>query len=65
MMAILEMTTLTIATIFALGAAAAIHWIFLQMTFRVMRPAAARKIAVRPGLGRGTVQLSRAFGVHR
>ena len=65
MIALLEMTTLTIATIFALAAAAAIHWIFLRMTFRVMRAAAAREVRASADLSRGTVGLTRAFVGHR
>jgi hypothetical protein len=65
MIALISITTLTLATLFALAAATAFHWLLLRLTFRVMRPAAAHKVVARPELVRGTASLTRAFAAHR
>ena len=70
MIALLSITTLTVATLFALAAATAFHWLLLRLTLRVMRPAALRpaaahQIAARSELVRGTAGLTRAFAAHR
>ena len=65
MIALLDITTLTLATLFALAAATAFHWLLLRIAFRMMQPATARRIVVRAELARGTAQLTRAFVGHR
>jgi hypothetical protein len=75
MIALLSITTLTVATLFALAAATAFHWLLLRLTLRVMRPAALRPESMRPAaahpiaarseLVRGTAGLTRAFAAHR
>jgi hypothetical protein len=65
MIALLDITTLTIATLFALAAATAFHWLLLRVAFRLLRPAAVRRVAVRADLAGGTVRLARAFAGHR
>jgi hypothetical protein len=66
MIAMLELTTLALATMFALAAAAGLHWLFLKATFLMMRPATARRIPARriPARtepARGTTQVVRAY----
>jgi hypothetical protein len=75
MIAILHFLTLVITTMFAAAAAVLVNWLLLRGTFRLMRPAAARRTASRsfsgPGtaastkvrlhLVSGTVQAARAF----
>ena len=46
MIALLDITTLTLATLFALAAATALHWLLLHVAFRMMQPAAARRVLV-------------------
>jgi hypothetical protein len=65
MIAMLNFATLVVTTIFAAAAAVALHWLFLQATFLMMRPATARRIPVRTELARGTAQLARAFSGSR
>ena len=65
MIAILQFVTLAIATLLAAAAAAAVHWLLLQATFLLMRPATARRVAPRMELARGTAALARAFTSHR
>jgi hypothetical protein len=65
MIALLSFTTLAVATLFALAAASAFHWLLLYVTVRVMRPATARRSPARTELVRGTTQLARAFVAHR
>jgi hypothetical protein len=65
MIAMLEFATLFITTIFAAAAAMALHWLFLEAAFLMMRPATARRVAVRTQLARGTAELARAFASHR
>jgi hypothetical protein len=65
MIAMLHFATLVITTIFAAAAAAALHWLFLQAAFLLMRPATARGISFPTGLVRGTSQLARAYVSNR
>ena len=65
MIAILQFATLVITTMFAVAAAAGLHWLCLKATFLMMRPATARRIPVRTELVRGTAQLARAFASQR
>jgi len=65
MIALLDITTLTLATFFALAAAAGIHWLFLRVAFHLIRPATARRVVVRTEWGHGTRHLKRAFVGHR
>jgi hypothetical protein len=72
MTGILEFTTLVIATMFAAAAAVAFGWLLLRVAFHLMRPATARRVAVRPfvaegkaELVRGTMLLARAFDPRR
>jgi hypothetical protein len=65
MIAMLQFATLAIATMFALAAAAGLHWLCLKAAFLMMRPATARRIPVRTELVRGTTQLARAFASQR
>jgi hypothetical protein len=65
MIAILEFATLVITTLFAAAAAVALHWLFLQAAFLMMRPATARRVAIRTPLARGTAELARALASHR
>ena len=65
MIALLSFTTLAVATIFALAAGTAFQWLLLQVSVRLMQPAAARHRVVRTDLAHGTTQLARAFVAHR
>jgi hypothetical protein len=65
MIAFLGITILTIATLFALGVAASLHWVLLRVSFWLMRPATARRVALRTESARGTAQWTRAFAGHR
>ena len=65
MIAMLQFATLAIATMFALAAAAGLHWLCLKAAFLMMRPATARRIPVRTEMVRGTAQLARAFASQR
>jgi len=65
MIALLSITTLTLATLFALAAATTLHWLFLQVAFHLMRPAAVRRVVVRTELVRGTAGLTRAVAGRR
>jgi hypothetical protein len=65
MIAMLNFATLVVTTMFAVAGAVALHWLFLQATFLMMRPATARRIAARTELVRGTAQLARAFATQR
>ena len=65
MIAMLHFATLVIATLLAIAAAAAFHWLLLQATFLMMRPATAKRISGRTALVNGTTELARAFATHR
>ena len=60
MIAMVEFLTLVITTMFAVAAAAGLDWLFLHMTFLIMRPATARRMPVHTELVRGTAELARA-----
>ena len=66
MNAMLNVTTLALATLVAAAAAVAVHWLLLRVAFQLMQPAAARRaLPLRAELARGTVRVARAFGAHR
>jgi hypothetical protein len=65
MMAMVQFATLVVATMFAVAAAAVLHWLLLKAAFRIMRPATARRIPARTELERGTAQLARAYSAPR
>lgn len=65
MIAMLQFATLVTTTLFAVAAAAGLHWLFLKGAFLMMRPATARRIPVRTELVRGTAQLARAYSAQR
>jgi len=73
MIAMLQFATLVITTMFAVAAAAGLHWVCLKAAFLMMRPATARRIPferaqgqpVRTELARGTAQLARAYSAWR
>jgi hypothetical protein len=65
MIAMLELTTLVLITIFAVAVAAGLHWLLLKAAFLMMRPATARRIPARTELARGTAQLARAYSALR
>ncbi len=65
MIALLHFATLVLATIFAAAAAVALHWLFLQAAFVMMRPATAQRISLPAGLAHSTSQLARAFVSNR
>lgn len=65
MLALLTLVTLTTATLLAIGVAFAFQWILLRVAMRMMQPATARQVRVRPGLAHGTVQVARALAVKR
>jgi hypothetical protein len=65
MMALLELTILALITIFAVAAAAGLHWLLLKATFLMMRPATVRRTSARTELAHGAAQLARAYSAHR
>jgi hypothetical protein len=65
MIALLSVTTLIVATLFALAAATAFQWLLLRAAFLLMQPATAHRRPVPTELIRGTRQLARAFVPHR
>lgn len=65
MIAMLQFATLVITTMFAVAAAAGLHWVCLKVAFLMMRPATARRIPARTELARGTAQLARAYSATR
>jgi hypothetical protein len=65
MIAMLQFATLVVTTMFAVAAAAGLHWLCLKAAFLMMRPATARRIPARTELVRGTAQLARAFASQR
>jgi hypothetical protein len=63
-----QFATLFLATVLAVGTAVALNWILLQVAFRMMQPAVARRTASeRPrwDLSRGTAQVVRAYVAQR
>ena len=65
MITMLDFAILAIATMFAVGAAAATSWMFLRVAFVLMQPATARRIPAHTELVRGTTQLARAYAANR
>jgi hypothetical protein len=65
MIALLGITTLTLATLSALAAATAFHWLLLRVAFHLMRPAAIRRVAVHTELASGTSRWTRASAANR
>ncbi len=65
MISMLQFATLVITTMFAVAAAAGLHWLLLKAAFRMMRPATARRVPARTELVRGTAQLARAYSDSR
>lgn len=65
MIAMLSIAILTLATMFALAAASALHWLFLRVAFALMQPATAQRMPPRSELERGTAPLERALAAHR
>jgi len=65
MISMLQFATLVITTMFAVAAAAGLHWLLLKAAFRMMRPATARRVPARTELVRGTEQLARAYSASR
>ena len=65
MIAMLEFATLVLTTMFAVAAAAGLHWLLLEAAFLMMRPATARRIPGRTELVSGTAQLARAYSAPR
>jgi hypothetical protein len=66
MIALLNLIALIVVTFLAAIAAVSMHWLFLRVTFALMRPATAGRVrTVRTELVRGTAELAHAFGPHR
>lgn len=63
MIAMLSIAILTLATMFALAAASALHWLFLRVAFALMQPATVRRVP-RSAPVRDTAPLV-AFAAHR
>jgi hypothetical protein len=61
MIATLSFLTLVFTTLFAAAAAVAFHWMLLQATFVLMRPATARRLNAPTDRARGTAPLARAY----
>ena len=65
MMAMIQFATLATATILAVLAAVAFDWLLLRMTFHLMRPATAKRLAMRGEMVHGTMELARAYAGRR
>jgi hypothetical protein len=70
MVEFLSLLILALVTILALGAAALLQWLLLRAALGLaqpasIRPAAAGRLAARPELARGTMQLARAYAARR
>ncbi len=65
MIAMLQLITLVLTTMFAAAAAVGLQWLFLQAAFLMMRPATVRRIPGRTELVRGTAQLARVYSAPR
>jgi hypothetical protein len=65
MIAMLQFVTLIVTTVFAVAAAAGLHWLCLEAAFLMMRPATAQRIPAHTELARGTAQLVRAYSAPR
>ena len=66
MIAMFNLTTLVLTTLFAAAAAVAFHWMLLRAMCGWMRPATARRVNAPPKpLVCGTAQLARAYAPPR
>ena len=65
MFAMLQFALFTLTFVSAVVAAMTIHWLLLEATLLMMRPAAARRVPPQTDLVRATVQLARAYAPHR
>jgi hypothetical protein len=66
MIAIAQLATLIVTTVFAAAAAAALHGFLLRAMFVLMRPATARRVPAATQLVRRTPQLAKVYAtVHR
>jgi hypothetical protein len=65
MFAMLQFALFTLTLLSAVAAAMAIHWLLLEATLRMMRPATVRRIPPRTDLACGTAQLARAYASRR
>ena len=65
MIAMLSFLMLVFTTLFAAAAAVAFHWMLLQATFVLMRPATARRLNAPTHRVRGTAPLARAYAPER
>jgi hypothetical protein len=65
MIAMLQFAALVITTMFAVAAAAGLHWLCLKAAFLMMRPATACRTPARTELVRGTAQLARVYSTSR
>jgi hypothetical protein len=66
MIALLNLMALIVVTFLAAAAAVAVHWLFLRVTFALMRPATTGRVrTVQTELVRGTAELARAFAPRR
>ena len=66
MIALVNLIALILVTFLAAAAAVVLHWLFLRITFALMRPATAGRIRIaHTELVRGTAELARAFAPRR
>ena len=65
MITLLTFAVLSIATLFAVAASAALAWTFLRAAFVLMRPASTGRMPHGTALVRGTARLARAYAGHR
>lgn len=63
MNAMVQFTTLTLATLFAVAAAAAFDWVLLRFAFYLMKPATVRTRVQQRPLGTGSLRVAPAFSV--
>ncbi len=61
MIAFLSLTTLLLATIFAVAVGSALQWLFLRLSLELIRPATARSTSHTPALSVDTARLIRAY----
>jgi len=65
MTAMLQFATLAMTTIFAAVAALAFDWLLLRTAFHLMRPATARRAAMRSDTARESMELARTCAGRR
>lgn len=65
MMSLPNLALLALLTMFAIAAAAALCWMSLRVAFRLIEPAAARRVPDRTPLDPGRARLARAFAANR